>query len=105
MLDNNEEYKVMQAYSPLQNLPGQYPSTYMIIGLNDKMVNPTSNLNFLRKLDKINNDSHTILAKIYEDEGHMGTFDKQTSLFRTALMYTFIINEIKNNKESRKPEE
>jgi len=101
---NKEEYRIMITYSPLQNLPKQYPHSYMIIGLNDKMVNPKSNLNFLRKLDKIDNGSHTILAKIYENEGHQGSPDKQTNLFRTALMYTFIINEIKNKRESQNPE-
>lgn len=92
--DNAEDWGYMSKYSPYQNLKTgvKYPSVLFTTSTRDDRVHPGHARKMMAKMQALGNP-----AQYYEniEGGHAGSANNAQVAYRTALMYSFLLSELK----------
>jgi prolyl oligopeptidase len=93
--DQPQDWAVMQRYSPYQNLkPGvKLPPTLYMANLNDDRVHPAHARKMAARQAELGNPTWYFEP---EDGGHGGRATPQLQAEREALLYTFLMRQLKN---------
>ena len=90
--DNAEEFKALQAYSPLHNikLGGKYPATLVTTADHDDRVVPAHSFKYAATLQKHARPDNPVLIRIDTKSGH-GASNVTKQIEATADIYAFIM--------------
>ena len=90
--DNADEFKVLHAYSPIQNIkPGlNYPATLITTADHDDRVVPAHSFKYAATLQEIYTGKNPVLIRIETNSGHGASNTKKT-IETTADIYSFIL--------------
>ena len=91
--DNAEEFKALQAYSPLHNIKrgGKYPATLVTTADHDDRVVPAHSFKYAATLQKLASPDHPVLIRIDTKSGH-GASNVTKQIEATADIYAFIMH-------------
>ncbi|HET7772528.1 MAG TPA: prolyl oligopeptidase family serine peptidase, partial [Burkholderiaceae bacterium] len=91
---NPEDYKVMRAYSPYDNLKrGAYPAIYLRTGFNDSQVPYWEPAKYAARLRTLKTDSTPLLFNINMGVGHGGASGRFDALRERARVFTFMLSQ------------
>ncbi len=91
---NPEDYKVMRAYSPYDNLKrGAYPAIYLRTGFNDSQVPYWEPAKYAARLRTLKIDSTPLLFNINMGVGHGGASGRFDALRERARVFTFMLSQ------------
>ena len=90
--DNAEEFKALQAYSPLHNIKpgGKYPATLVTTADHDDRVVPAHSFKYAATLQKHARPDNPVLIRIDTKSGH-GASNVTKQIEATADIYAFIM--------------
>lgn len=90
--DNAEQFKALQAYSPLHNIKpgGKYPATLVTTADHDDRVVPAHSFKYAATLQKHARPDHPVLIRIDTKSGH-GASNVTKQIEATADIYAFIM--------------
>lgn len=90
--DNAQEFKVLYAYSPLQNIKQgvQYPATLITTADHDDRVVPAHSFKYAATLQEKNGGKNPVLIRIDTNSGH-GASNTAKNIETTADIYSFIL--------------
>ena len=91
--DNAEEFKALQAYSPLHNIKrgGKYPATLVTTADHDDRVVPAHSFKYAASLQKFASPDNPVLIRIDTKSGH-GASNVTKQIEATADIYAFIMH-------------
>ena len=91
--DNAEEFKALQAYSPLHNIKagGKYPATLITTADHDDRVVPAHSFKYAATLQKAASRENPALIRIETKSGH-GASNVTKQIETTADIYAFIMH-------------
>jgi oligopeptidase B len=91
---NPEDYKVMRAYSPYDNLKrGAYPAIYLRTGFNDSQVPYWEPAKYAARLRTLKTDTTPLLFNINMGVGHGGASGRFDALRERARVFTFMLSQ------------
>jgi oligopeptidase B len=91
---NLEDYKVIRAYSPYDNLKrGAYPAIYLRTGFNDSQVPYWEPAKYAARLRTLKTDNTPLLFNINMGVGHGGASGRFDALRERARVFTFMLSQ------------
>jgi len=94
-----EHFDYIKSYSPYDNIRQQnYPTLYVLAGLNDPRVTYWEPAKFVAKLRATKTDNNTLLLETEMEAGHRGKSGRFDRLKEIAKKYAFILHEFAINK-------
>jgi oligopeptidase B len=94
-----EYFDYIKSYSPYDNIRQQnYPTLYVLAGLNDPRVTYWEPAKFVAKLRATKTDNNTLLLETEMEAGHRGKSGRFDRLKEIAKKYAFILHEFAINK-------
>lgn len=93
---NKLDFNNLIKYSPIHNINStiNYPSSYVITGINDDRVPALHSYKYVAKLQSLRQKNNIILIDVLKNAGHFGPQSYEDLLMNEARIYTFIFNEL-----------
>jgi len=93
---NPEDFKALQAYSPVHNMhPGtKYPATLIITGDHDTRVMPMHSFKFVASLQAAQAGSAPVLLFLERASGHGGGRTTSQAIEQNAGIYAFLLRNL-----------
>lgn len=100
---NEDDYRVLRAYSPLHNLrPGtRYPSTLITTGDHDDRVVPAHSFKFAAALQHAHRGDNPVLIRIETSAGHGAGKPTEKLIDEAADKMAFLLRELGMSREER----
>jgi oligopeptidase B len=100
--NKKEHYDYLLTWSPLDNVkPAKYPAIFATGGLNDTQVPYFSPAKWVAKVRENNLGTNPVLFKINMGAGHGGESGRFERQKLTALKYSFVLNQLGWNEETK----
>lgn len=93
--NNQEHYEYMKSYSPVDNVKAQdYPSLYVVAGLNDKQVSYHEPAKWVAKMAEFKTDSNPLLFRVNMGAGHHGASGRYAAIEELSPDIAFLLSEL-----------